>query len=235
MSDRGVKQVLNAGSGPRRDNPLHPALAAPAWREVRIDIDRRAAPDLLGSFTDMRGIVADGQFDAIWSSHSIEHLHDHEVLPALREFKRILRPEGFAIITCPNLAAIARLLATSDVESVAYLSPAGPIRILDMVYGHSASIEAGQSYMAHNTGFTPQRLGRLATNAGFAEARVVEGEPHDLWAALTLRETDMPELARLFAGTNISKLFAPHPPIRVPADALNEPRNGRRIQIMKVH
>ena len=208
MSDSGVKQVLNAGSGPLRDNSLHPALAAPEWREVRIDIDRRAAPDLVASFMNMRGIVADGQFDAIWSSHSLEHLHDHDVLPALQEFKRVLRPDGFVIITCPNLAAIARLLAARDVDFVAYISPAGPIRILDMIYGHSASIDAGQLYMAHNTGFTPQRLGRLATKAGFAEARVAEGESHDLWAALAMPETDMRELAKLFAGTNISKLFA---------------------------
>ena len=208
MNDRGVKQVLNAGSGPLRNNPLHPALATPEWREVQIDIDRRAAPDLVGSFTDMRGIVEDAQFDAIWSSHSIEHLHDHEVLPAFREFRRVLRPDGFAIVTCPNMHAVAKLLATKDIDSVVYVSPAGPIRILDMIFGHSRSIKSGQVYMSHNTGFTIERLGRLATKAGFAEARVMEGDTYDLWAVLIACEADVLELAQRFTGTKISRLFS---------------------------
>jgi predicted SAM-dependent methyltransferase len=218
MSERRTKQVLNAGSGPLRPTPVHPAFAPPEWRELRLDIDKRAAPDILGSFADMRGVVEDGEFDAIWSSHAIEHLHDHEVLPALIEFRRVLRQDGFAILTCPNIAAIAKLLATKDIESVVYVSQAGPIRILDMLFGHSASIEAGQAYMAHNTGFTAQRVGRFAAKAGFAEARVIEGDANDLWAALLMPETKMPEVSELFAGTNLSALFASQPSASCRAD-----------------
>ncbi len=146
-----------------------------------MDIDPRNAPDYVASI--------------FWSSHCIEHLHDHEVLPALREFKRILREDGFAIVACPSMDAIAKLLVSEDIESVAYLSPAGPIRLLDMVFGHSRSIEAGHVHMTHKTGFTADRLGRLATNAGFAETRVLEGEHYDLWAALLMPKAEPPELA----------------------------------------
>ena len=112
--------------------------------------------------------------------------HDHEVLPALREFRRILSNDGFAIISCPNLDAIAKLVVSEDIESVAYLSPAGPIRLLDMIFGHSRSIEAGHVYMTHKTGFTADRLGRLAVHAGFREVRVLDGQNLDLWAALMM-------------------------------------------------
>lgn len=172
-----------------------------------MDIDPRNTPDFVQSICDMRGVVEDGSFDAVWSSHCIEHLHDHEVLMALREFKRILREDGFAIVTCPNMDAIAKLLVSEDIESVAYLSPAGPIKLLDMIFGHSRSIEAGQTFMTHKTGFTADRLGRLATSAGFAEARVVDGENYDLWAALMMPKANLAELATLFEDASFAALF----------------------------
>src|SRR5271166_507262 len=207
MDDRRTKRILNAGSGPAGVGVLPSAFDQSLWTELRMDIDPRNAPDFVQSICDMRGVVEDGSFDAVWSSHCIEHLHDHEVLMALREFKRILREDGFAIVTCPNMDAIAKLLVSEDIESVAYLSPAGPIRLLDMIFGHSRSIEAGQTFMTHKTGFTADRMGRLATSAGFAEARVVDGENYDLWAALMMRNANLSELAALFEGTNVVALF----------------------------
>jgi hypothetical protein len=114
---------------------------------------------------------------------------------------------GFAVINCPNMDAIAKLIVLEDIESVAYLSPAGPIRLLDMIFGHSPSIEAGRLHMAHKTGFTPDRLGRLATRAGFAEVRVLEGENYDLWAALMMPKAEVSVLASFFEGTNVAALF----------------------------
>jgi len=143
----------------------------------------------------------------VWSSHSLEHLHTHEVVPALREFRRVLRADGFALVTCPDLRAVARLLLETDAESVAYQSNAGPIRVLDMIYGHAHSIAAGRLAMTHNTGFTVQRLGRVATEAGFAETRVVEGPGFDLWALLMMPDADLAGIAETFAGANVAELF----------------------------
>lgn len=204
---------------------MRPAFDPSAWKEVRIDIDDRNAPDIVGSISDMRGIVEDGSFDAVWCSHCIEHLHDHEVLPALREFRRILTNTGFAIVSCPNLDAIARLLVSEDIESVAYLSPAGPIRLLDMIFGHSPSIASGHLHMAHKTGFTVDRLGRLAVNAGFAETRVHEGENYDLWAALLMPKADVTDLASLFEDTNVAALLAD--------PAVQDAKRSRRVRILR--
>lgn len=223
------KRVLNAGSGPAT-GAVHPAFDPSAWTEVRIDIDPRAAPDLQGSISDLRGLADDGSFDAIWCSHCLEHLHDHEVLPALREFRRILRHEGFAIVSCPNLEAVAKVIAGEDVESVAYLSPAGPIRLLDMVFGHGPSIEAGRVHMAHKTGFTADRLGRLAMQAGFREARLLEGENYDLWAGLMMPKADAADLLSLFEGTHVAALFSDR---SSPPRALVDTKRRHRVRILR--
>ena len=77
-----------------------------------------------------------------------------------------------------------------------------------MIFGHSPSIASGHVHMAHRTGFTVDRLGRLAVNAGFAETRVLEGENYDLWAALLMPKADATDLASLFEDTNIAALFS---------------------------
>jgi len=207
MEQTRRKRVLNAGSGPASRERLREFFPSIEFLEVRMDIDPATRPDLVGSFADMRELVADASFEAVWSSHSLEHLHAHEALPALAEFRRVLRADGFAVVTCPDVAAVAKLLTEHDLDHVAYTSPAGPIRIHDMLYGHGPSVEAGRAHMAHKTGFTAARLGRLATQAGFAEARVYEGGQYDLWAALLTPETDRRELARRFAKTRIAGLF----------------------------
>ncbi len=228
--ERGrAKRVLNAGSG-SATGAMHPAFDPSAWAEVRIDIDPRAAPDLVGSISDLHGLAEDGSFDAVWCSHCIEHLHDHEVLPALREFRRVLSTEGFAIVSCPNLDAVAKLVVSEDIESVAYLSPAGPIRLLDMIFGHGPSIETGRVHMAHRTGFTVDRLGRLAVKAGFAEARLLEGENYDLWAALMMPKADAADLLSLFQGTKVAALFSDSSP---PLPAIMDAKRRNRVRILR--
>ncbi len=227
MHCKRAKRMLNAGSG-ATNRAMHAAFDPVEWKEARIDIDPSAAPDLVGSIVDMRALIEDGSFDAIWCSHCIEHLHDHEVLPALREFRRILSNDGFAVVNCPNLAAIAKMIVSEDIDSIAYLSPAGPIRPLDMIFGHSPSIEAGHVHMTHRTGFTADRLGRLAVRAGFAEARVREGDNYDLWAALTMPQADAAALAVLFEDTNIAALFS-NPSHALPAAHDTKPRKRVRI------
>jgi predicted SAM-dependent methyltransferase len=184
-----LKRVLNAGSGPYNASKLHPVFASEAWQEIRIDIDPQSKPDLVASITDMRSSVAPQSFDAIWSSHTLEHLYAHEVPSALAEFKRVLKPDGFALITSPDLEAVASLILGSGLDKVAYTSPAGPITPLDMLFGHSASITRGQLYMAHKTGFTCASLGRYFVDAGFPIV-LVKREQLDLWALGLMPEAD---------------------------------------------
>jgi SAM-dependent methyltransferase len=202
------KRVLNTGSGPSNPRKLHPAFRSTPWGEVRLDIDARVSPDLIGSVTDMHAFASDASFDAIWSSHNVEHLHAHEVLPAFREFHRVLKADGFALITCPDLQVIAGLIADGRGETVVYTSPAGPITPLDMLYGHAASISTGNYYMSHNTGFTTDRIGRALLDAGFTEVRTAKGTHFDIWVLAMMPEAAIESLRPLFAGSEQEGLTA---------------------------
>ena len=183
------KRVLNAGSGSVSARQAHPVFRKESWQETRLDIDPHSKPDLLGSIVDLRELISAESFDAIWSSHILEHLHAYEVPSALSEFRRILRRDGFALITSPDLEAVAALLLEHGVNHVAYTSPVGPITPLDIFFGHSESIARGKRYMAHNTGFTCSSLGQLLLNAGFPMV-LVKRERLDLWALALMEQAD---------------------------------------------
>ncbi|WP_298424872.1 methyltransferase domain-containing protein [Rhodoblastus sp.] len=209
MTGINKKRVLNAGSGLSGHGRLPSPFSPDLWEEVRLDADPATAPDVVASLVDMRGKIADASFDAIYSSHAIEHLYTHEVIPALREFRRVLKPEGFALVTCPDLAAIARQLLQHGAETIAYHSPAGPIRPIDMLYGHAQSIANGRAMMAHRTGFTAERLARVALASGFTEIRATEGSCFDIWTALTGPQAPVAAIAAMFEGSDLARLFAP--------------------------
>lgn len=96
--------------------------------------------------TDMSQ-VKDASVDALFSSHNIEHLYPHEVPVALAEFKRVLKPGGFVVITCPDLQAVCALVAEDKLTDAAYVSPAGPIAPIDILYGHRPAMANGNTYM----------------------------------------------------------------------------------------
>lgn len=105
-----------------------------------------------------------GAFDAVYCSHMLEHLYPHEVVKALREFRRVLAAsKGYAIIFVPDLEGVT----ISD--GILYQSPSGPVRAIDMFYGGLGLIQ-GHPYMAHHIGFTSETLEAVILTAGFAKA-----------------------------------------------------------------
>lgn len=193
-----MKRFLHVGCGPKRKSETTPGFDRPEWQEVRLDIDPAAAPDIVASMTDMAG-VGDGSFDAVFSSHNIEHLYAHEVPRALAEFRRVLRPEeGFAVITCPDLRAIARLVAEDRLAEPVGMSNAGPIAPIDMLFGWRPALAAGNHFMAHRCGFTFRWLAQLLREAGFGS--VLGGHPqgpYNLWVLATCRQRAEPALRDL--------------------------------------
>lgn len=178
---QGRKHLLHVGCGNVPKERLPECFRTGEWNEIRLDIDPAVKPDIVASLTDLSAVRSDS-VDAVWSSHSLEHLEDFEVPTALAEIRRVLKPGGFALVTMPDLEFVAKLVSEGKGDDVLYTSPAGPITPLDMMFGHKRSIASGNHYMAHRTGFTAQRLKTKLAEAGFAEVRVLPGKSYDLWA-----------------------------------------------------
>ena len=199
---RPTKRVLNAGSGPQSARQLHPTFRRDLWEEVRLDVDPLAKPDVISSITNMGQSVSSRSFDAVWSSHSLEHLHAHEVPTALSEFRRVLKQDGFALITSPDLESVASLVLKHGLNYVAYSSPMGPITSRDMLFGHAGSIAQGKMFMAHNTGFTCASLGQLLVESGFAVV-LAKRERLDLWALALMERADKNAIQRDLGAAGI--------------------------------
>ncbi len=177
-----TKQVLHVGCGAKAAGKLHSAFEGDDWLELRLDIDRAVLPDIVATMTDMSP-VPDASVDAVFSSHNLEHLYPHEVPVALAEFRRVLKPDGFALITLPDLQEVARLVATDGLEATAYLSALGPIKPLDILFGYRGALAGGNLFMAHHTGFTSASLMGALSQAGFALTTVQRvPSSFSLWA-----------------------------------------------------
>jgi SAM-dependent methyltransferase len=189
---------LHVGCGPAHKQDTTRAFAGPDWRELRLDIDPNVAPDIVGTMTDMAEVPSES-VDAVFSSHNIEHLYAHEVLVALGEFARVLRPSGFLVITCPDLQSVAALIAQDRLMEAAFISPAGPIAPIDIVYGHRPQIAAGNHFMAHRCGFTRRVLDVALRAAGFnSVVSAARAAPYfDLWTVAMKREGAEAELRAL--------------------------------------
>lgn len=193
------KTVLHVGPGHRQSGAKLPlGFQTREWSEIRIDIDPSNEPDILGSMLDMAA-VATASVDAIYSAHNIEHVYAHEVPVVLAEFLRVLKPDGIAVITCPDLQSVCALVAQDKLTDAAYHSQAGPITPLDILYGHGDAVKAGFHYMAHKTGFTEKSLTQALQAAGFQSiASKRRSRGLDLWALASkahMTEAMMRELA----------------------------------------
>lgn len=172
---------LHVGCGLTGREHVSAGLRLAPWREIRLDIDPGMKPDIVASITDMEA-VPEASVDAVYSSHNLEHLHAHEVPLALREFRRVLRPEGFLVLTCPDLLSVCRRIVDGQADRPAYHSPAGPVTPLDMLFGYRGLLAQGYLDMAHRTGFTMDMLADLVSEAGFASVLCkARPEHYDLW------------------------------------------------------
>lgn len=196
-----MKTFIHVGCGHKRKVQTTKDFSTSDWAELRFDIDPSVQPDIQGTMTDMSAVPSQS-VDAIFSSHNIEHLYPHEVPVALAEFVRVLNPEGFVVITCPDLQGVCELVAKDKLTDVAYNSPAGPITPIDILYGHRPAMAQGNVFMAHRCGFTEKVLIDALTAAGFtAVASCRRPAPFfDLWAIAKKGAVDEAKMRSLAAA-----------------------------------
>jgi ubiquinone/menaquinone biosynthesis C-methylase UbiE len=161
-------RLLHAGCG----GTGLPDIFAGRYQEVRLDIDPSCNPDIVASLTDLGEI---GEFDAVYTSHCVEHLYPSDVSTALAEFHRVTKPGGHVIVIVPDLEGV------QATEEVLYVCDAGPITGLDMMYG--CRFDAHRSeYMAHHSGFVTSTLETAMKQAGFSEVTMKRLPQHNLMA-----------------------------------------------------
>lgn len=157
--------VLHAGCG---NAPL------PDWldgTETRLDIDARTNPDVHASMTNLGDI---GPFDSVFCSHALEHLYPHDVVTALKEFHRVLKPGGVAWIVVPNLEGIE-----PSWDVVYHTEDGHPITGFHMYYGDPRLI-GENPFMAHHSGFVASTMKNALGAAGFAKIETVTHSGYNL-------------------------------------------------------
>jgi len=168
---RVARRVLNVG-GANKATPIPPHYEG--WDHLLLDIDPRGEPDIVCDARELRSL-GESRFDAIYCSHNLEHYYRHDVLKVLAGMHHVLRDDGFVEIRVPDLNGVIQHVLEKRMEltDVLYDSPAGPITVLDVIYGFDKEIEAtGNDFYAHKTGFSPEVLHRTLSASGFEAVHV---------------------------------------------------------------
>lgn len=193
-----MKKVLNVG-GNNKAIALPPQYAD--FDHLLLDIDPKGAPDILCDARQLTTLAPD-QFAAVYCSHNLEHYYRHDVPKVLAGFLHVLQEGGFAHIRVPDLQAVMQevMEKTLDLEDVLYTSPAGPIMVLDVIYGYGVEIErSGHDFYAHKTGFTRPSLLRALRAAGFQA--IYSGTGNREIRAIAFKGTPNAEALALFQLT----------------------------------
>ncbi|MCS6911748.1 MAG: methyltransferase domain-containing protein [Myxococcales bacterium] len=171
QAQRLLRTVLHAGCGPYHPEKLPPPFREGGWRELRVDADPRVRPDVVAPLYCLAAVPT-GSVDAVWCPHGLVRLWAHEVPQALRELYRVLRPEGFALITTPDLQRLAELVAADRMDQEVPSSETGLVTVHDLLFGHGPSLAAGRVEVAHHTGFSARTLRQALLEAGFARVDI---------------------------------------------------------------
>lgn len=161
------RQFLNVGGNSR-------SIGVPGhyrgWKHLILDIDPMGNPDIVCDARDLTRLKP-GLVDAIYCSHNLEHFFEHDVPKVLAGFLHVLKPDGFAEIRVPDLPRLMQVVTERklDIEDKLYDSPAGPVRVRDVLYGFAPKImTSGQDFYAHKTGFSLKSLRAALQRAGFS-------------------------------------------------------------------
>ena len=161
-----ARRVLNVGGG---DKSIPIPDRYNGWEHLLLDIDARPGVDIVADARKLKSLEP-GTFDAIYCSHTLEHFYYHDVPLVVQGFHHVLTPSGFIELRVPDLLAVMNEVITKnlDIEGILYQSRAGPIAVLDVIYGFRAEIQrSGNDFFAHKTGYSRDSLRRILGENGF--------------------------------------------------------------------
>ena len=192
------KTFLHVGCGTSHKEQTTFGFNKAEWNEIRLDLNPKVEPDIVSNILDMSS-VQNQSVDAVFSSHNIEHLFPYQVRTALEEFKRVLKQDGFLVLTCPNIKALGTYLTEDKVLDPLYESESGSVSPIDILYGFRPSLAAGNHFMAHKCGFTINILKACLRESGFISIAIFDrAKPFfDIWSIATVEISTDSKLRQL--------------------------------------
>ena len=189
------RRVLNVG-GQSRSIQLPTPYAS--FEQVLLDLDPTVGANIVLDVRELTSLEPQ-QFDAVYCSHNLEHVRQHEVPIVLAGFRHVLKPGGLAHIIVPDLQELMLVCVQQgiDLDGLLYESPMGPITPLDVLFGHGGMIaQSGQDFYAHRTGFSSRTLANVVEASGFSPMFCQQGNLE--LNLITFNGNPDPELAALF-------------------------------------
>lgn len=159
LFDTDKKIVLNVGCG--KTILSSQSRYFEDWQEIRIDGYANDTADIITSIVDLKAVPSES-VDCVWASHVVEHNYWHDLPMVFKSIMRVLKQDGFAVIRVPDLGAIADKIQEGLLD-VEYESSAGPVSVIDMIYGHRGFVETWGDGMCHKTGFTKKSMDQILT------------------------------------------------------------------------
>lgn len=144
IESKDGRSAIDIGSGPIR-------RTIEGLVPIRVDAREDVEPDYR---CDVRNLpFASESFDIVFSSHVLEHFGRHEWKDTLKEWLRLVKTDGKAIIVVPNIAWAAHRMAIDHIIDT---------DVMNVLYG-------SQSYFLdyHKNGFTPELLKEGMSELGF--------------------------------------------------------------------
>jgi len=141
----GSKKVVDLGCGRPEESYMTEEGVT-----LRVDIRDDVQPDYRCDLRQMP--FATGEFDVVFSGHTLEHFLRQEVPTVLDEWVRILKPDGELRLNLPNLEWAAQHILNKEIDDM----------VMNVLYG-------AQTYEEnfHKCGFTPQIIEQLLAERGF--------------------------------------------------------------------
>lgn len=128
-----------------------------------LDALERPEVDHVGSAADLSRFP-DDTFHAIYASHVVEHFdYTDELLPALKEWRRVLAPGGTVYVSVPDMDTLAELFLLRE-----SLTLEDRWHVMRMLFGGHVD-----KFDYHQTGLNEEFLGMFLNAAGFVNIRRV--------------------------------------------------------------
>jgi len=167
MISNHVGRLLNLGAGG------HSAPPDVLNGMVEVMVDIKPPADVVA---DIRALpFADEYADAVYSSHVIEHFDERELVPMVREWRRVLKTGGRMHIKCPDIRSAAQFIGANGVDAVAYTTEDGiEVRGHDLIFGYVGYIADQGEPMRHKSALDIRKLAYVLNKAGFDNGTVTQ-------------------------------------------------------------